>query len=60
MTKIPITRALISVSDKTGLIPFAEALQARDVQIVSSGGTADHLEKAGIPVFRVQDVTGAP
>lgn len=60
MTKIPITRALISVSDKTGLIPFAEALRARDVQIVSSGGTADHLENAGIPVYRVPDVTGAP
>jgi phosphoribosylaminoimidazolecarboxamide formyltransferase/IMP cyclohydrolase len=60
MKKIPITRALISVSDKTGLIPFVEALRARDVQIVSSGGTADHLEKAGIPVYRVPDVTGAP
>lgn len=60
MNRLPIKRALLSVSDKTGLVPFAESLHARGVEIVSSGGTADHLEEAGIPVFRVPDVTGAP
>ncbi|MGI9528378.1 MAG: bifunctional phosphoribosylaminoimidazolecarboxamide formyltransferase/IMP cyclohydrolase [Acidimicrobiia bacterium] len=60
MTKVPIARALISVSDKRGLTPFATSLVDQGVQIVSSGGTANHLEDAGIPVLRVQDATGAP
>lgn len=60
MTKIPIKRALISVSDKSGLVDLARALHHRDVEIVSSGGTASYLEEAGIPVVRVADVTGAP
>jgi phosphoribosylaminoimidazolecarboxamide formyltransferase/IMP cyclohydrolase len=60
MTKIPVARALISVSDKRGLTPFAAALVDQDVEIVSSNGTADHLEDAGIPVVRVEDATGAP
>lgn len=60
MTKIPIKRALISVSDKTGLVDLASALVNRGVQVVSSGGTARHLEDAGIAVFHVEDVTGAP
>lgn len=60
MTKVPIARALISVSDKRGLTPFAASLVDQGVQIVSSGGTATHLEDAGIPVLRVQDATGAP
>ncbi|MGI9585197.1 MAG: bifunctional phosphoribosylaminoimidazolecarboxamide formyltransferase/IMP cyclohydrolase [Acidimicrobiia bacterium] len=60
MTRIPVGRALISVSDKHGLTPFAVSLVELGVEIVSSGGTADHLEAAGIPVFRVEDVTGAP
>lgn len=60
MTRIPIDRAIISVSDKSGLTPFAVGLVEADVQIVSSGGTAAHLEDAGIPVVRVEDVTGAP
>lgn len=60
MTKVPIARALISVSDKRGLTPFAASLVDQGVQIVSSGGTATHLEDAGIPVVRVQDATGAP
>lgn len=60
MTRIPIARALISVSDKRGLTPFAVSLVDQGVEIVSSGGTATHLEDAGIPVVRVQDATGAP
>lgn len=60
MTKIAVGRALISVSDKRGLTPFAAGLVERGVELVSSGGTATHLEDAGIPVVRVEDVTGAP
>ena len=53
-------RALISVSDKTGLLPFAEALAARGYELVSTGGTAKALENAGIPVTGISDVTGFP
>ncbi|MFV1970259.1 MAG: bifunctional phosphoribosylaminoimidazolecarboxamide formyltransferase/IMP cyclohydrolase [Acidimicrobiia bacterium] len=60
MTEIAVGRALISVSDKAGLTPFAASLVDNGVDIVSSGGTATHLEDAGIPVTRVEDVTGAP
>ncbi len=60
MTQIAVGRALISVSDKRGLTPFAESLIGLGVEIVSSGGTAAHFEQAGIPVTHVQDVTGAP
>jgi phosphoribosylaminoimidazolecarboxamide formyltransferase/IMP cyclohydrolase len=60
MTQIAVGRALISVSDKRGLTPFAEMLVSLGVEIVSSGGTAAHFEQAGIPVTHVQDVTGAP
>lgn len=59
MTKIPVSRALISVSDKTGLIEFAQALVDNGIEIVSSGGTSAHLQDAGITVTRVVDVTGA-
>jgi phosphoribosylaminoimidazolecarboxamide formyltransferase/IMP cyclohydrolase len=60
MTEIAIGRALISVSDKRGLTPFAVSLVDNGVEIVSSGGTALHLDEAGIPVTRVEDVSGAP
>ena len=60
MTEIAIGRALISVSDKRGLTPFAASLVDNGVEIVSSGGTALHLDEAGIPVTRVEDVSGAP
>ncbi len=60
MSTIPVRRALISVSDKTDLIPFARRLGAAGVEIVSSGGTASALEEAGIPVSRVAVVTGFP
>ncbi|ODN30830.1 IMP cyclohydrolase [Fervidobacterium thailandense] len=55
-----IKRALISVSDKTGLVEFAKALHERGVEILSTGGTAKTLSEAGIPVRQVSDVTGFP
>ena len=51
-------RALLSVSDKTGLLPFAQALAARGYELVSTGGTARALETAGIPVTGISAVTG--
>jgi len=55
-----IKNALISVSDKTGIVEFAQKLNALGVQILSTGGTADLLEKNGIPVRPVSDYTGFP
>jgi phosphoribosylaminoimidazolecarboxamide formyltransferase / IMP cyclohydrolase len=56
----PIQRALISVSDKTGILEFAIELQKSDVEILSTGGTADLLRKGGVPVIQVSDYTGFP
>ncbi len=56
----PIRRALISVSDKTGLLEFGRFLAARGVEILSTGGTARALREAGIPVKDVSDHTGFP
>jgi phosphoribosylaminoimidazolecarboxamide formyltransferase/IMP cyclohydrolase len=55
-----ITRALLSVSDKTGLIDFARALVERGIALVSTGGTKKALAEAGLPVRDVSDVTGFP
>jgi phosphoribosylaminoimidazolecarboxamide formyltransferase/IMP cyclohydrolase len=55
-----MSRALISVSDKTGLVPFAQALAARGYEIVSTGGTAQALAAAGVAVTGISDVTGFP
>lgn len=55
-----IRRALISVSDKTGIVPFALALHEMGVQIISTGGTARTLQEAGVPVTPVEQVTGFP
>ncbi len=60
MSKIAIKRALISVSDKTGLIELAGALSKLSVEIVSTGSTAKTIADAGIPVVQVSDVTGFP
>ncbi len=57
---IPIRRALISVSDKTGLVPLAQALAANGVEILSTGGSAKALREAGVPVKDVSDHTGFP
>ncbi len=59
MTNPPIKRALISVSDKTGIADFAAALTAQGIQIISTGGTAALLAVEGIDVIKVADVTGA-
>ena len=56
----PIRRALLSVSDKTGIVEFARALQARGVELLSTGGTARLLADAGLPVTEVSDYTGFP
>jgi phosphoribosylaminoimidazolecarboxamide formyltransferase/IMP cyclohydrolase len=57
---VAIRRALISVSDKTGLVPFAQALAQRGVEILSTGGSAKALRDAGVPVKEVSDHTGFP
>jgi phosphoribosylaminoimidazolecarboxamide formyltransferase/IMP cyclohydrolase len=53
-------RALLSVSDKTGIVDFARGLAARGFELVSTGGTARTLADAGLPVTSVSDVTGFP
>lgn len=55
-----IKRALISVSDKTGIVEFAQALANFGVEIISTGGTAKSLREAAIPVKEVSEVTGFP
>lgn len=55
-----VRRALLSVSDKTGIVEFAQALRSFDVEIISTGGTARALREAGIEVRDISDVTGFP
>jgi phosphoribosylaminoimidazolecarboxamide formyltransferase/IMP cyclohydrolase len=55
-----IRRALISVTDKTGVVEFAQGLHELGVEIVSTGGTAKALEAAGVPVREVSELTGFP
>jgi phosphoribosylaminoimidazolecarboxamide formyltransferase/IMP cyclohydrolase len=55
-----IQRALLSVSDKTGLVDFARALSAAGVELLSTGGTAKAIRDAGLPVIDVADYTGFP
>ena len=55
-----IQRALLSVSDKSGLLDFARGLEARGVEILSTGGTAKHLADNGVQVKDVSDYTGFP
>src|SRR5438045_1591966 len=57
---VKIRRALISVSDKTGIVEFSRELKRCDVEIISTGGTAKALRDAGIEVRDVSDVTGFP
>src|SRR5215218_5843438 len=56
----PIAQALLSVSDKTGLVEFARGLAARGIRLLSTGGTARALEEAGIAVTDVGTYTGFP
>jgi phosphoribosylaminoimidazolecarboxamide formyltransferase/IMP cyclohydrolase len=60
LTKVAIKRALISVYDKTGLAGLAQALAAAGVEIISTGSTAAAIRAAGVPVTRVEDLTGFP
>src|SRR5205085_12323998 len=53
-------RALISVSDKTGIVPFARALAAQGVALISTGNSARTIAEAGLPVTEVVAVTGSP
>jgi phosphoribosylaminoimidazolecarboxamide formyltransferase/IMP cyclohydrolase len=55
-----ITRALISVSDKTGVAEFARALERQGIDIISTGGTADLLKKEGVPVREISSFTAFP
>jgi len=55
-----VTRALLSVSDKIGLIEFAKVLAAHGVELVSTGGTAKAIVQAGLKVKDVSDLTGFP
>ncbi len=55
-----ISRALLSVSDKSGLVPFAQALAGYGIELVSTGGTAKALKDAGLKVIDVSDLTGFP
>ncbi len=57
---LPVRRALLSVSDKTGLVELARALSARGVELLSTGGTARAIRDAGLPVKDVSEVTGFP
>jgi phosphoribosylaminoimidazolecarboxamide formyltransferase/IMP cyclohydrolase len=60
VTKVGICRALVSVHDKTGLDDLARALHQAGVEIVATGSTAARISAAGVPVTRVEDVTGFP
>ncbi|MCB1347026.1 MAG: bifunctional phosphoribosylaminoimidazolecarboxamide formyltransferase/IMP cyclohydrolase, partial [Rhodobacteraceae bacterium] len=57
---VPLKRALLSVSDKSGLIDLGRALAAKGVELVSTGGTAKSLRDAGLAVRDVADLTGFP
>ena len=57
---LPLRRALLSVSDKTGLIELATALSRRGVELLSTGGTAKAIREAGLPVKDVSEATGFP
>ena len=59
-TQVKVKRALISVSDKSGVVEFARALAALGVEIISTGGTAGALTEAGIRVIGMEQVTGFP
>jgi phosphoribosylaminoimidazolecarboxamide formyltransferase/IMP cyclohydrolase len=58
--RVPVRRALLSVSDKTGLVDLATALHEQGAELVSTGGTAKAIADAGLPVVAVDDVTGFP
>src|SRR5260221_12377924 len=55
-----VSRALLSVSDKTGLVDFARGLAERGIELISTGGTRKALADAGLTVHDVSDITGFP
>ena len=55
-----IKTALLSVSDKTGIVDLAKELHSLGIQLISTGGTATLLLDAGLPVTKVKDITGFP
>ena len=57
---LKVKRALISVSEKKGLVSFAKGLHDLGVEIISTGGTARKLKECGIPVLEVSEYTGFP
>ncbi|KZK87868.1 Bifunctional purine biosynthesis protein PurH [Pseudovibrio sp. W64] len=57
---VSVKRALLSVSDKTGLVEFAKALSERGVELISTGGTRKTIAEAGLPVKDISEVTGFP
>ena len=58
--RVKIQRALLSVSDKTGLVPFAQILAAQGVELISTGGTAKTLRESGLTVKDISEHTGFP
>ncbi|MBV9338329.1 MAG: bifunctional phosphoribosylaminoimidazolecarboxamide formyltransferase/IMP cyclohydrolase, partial [Solirubrobacterales bacterium] len=58
--EVRVARALLSVSDKTGLVEFARGLAELGVEIISTGGTARELANAGLHVRQISDLTGFP
>ena len=58
--EVRVARALLSVSDKTGIVEFARGLAELGIEIVSTGGTARQLAEAGVPVRSISDLTGFP
>lgn len=59
-TQTPIRRAVLSVSDKTGLVQFAKGLNKLNIELLSTGGTAKELKAAGLKVTLIEDYTGTP
>src|SRR5436190_7563684 len=57
---VRVQRALLSVSDKRGIVEFAKGLQALGVELISTGGTATRLKEAGLTVRTIDDFTGFP
>lgn len=60
MELLPIRRAILSVTDKAGLVDFARFLAGNGVELVSTGGTRKKLAEAGLPVLSVSEITGFP
>src|SRR5439155_6071978 len=58
--EVRVRRALLSVSDKTGIVDFARGLAQLDIELVSTGGTAGVLSEAGLAVRPIEDFTGFP